>query len=132
MSSIIQSDPLSVQDRLKDMQSILILQGIRAQHDEDPTVLRAVDHAIALLKQRHDKSEKDERTSFELSFVRNALARVERGEATITNIGVDRDIDERMPCAYATLNDAAPVAARPIKRLLKYIIEIVGPEGSSL
>lgn len=117
------SDPLTVQDRLKDMQSLLILKNIRGHHDSDPTVLRAIDHAIDIIKQRSEKREaKSGSDDFRLSFLRNALAQVERGDASITNVGVDREV-EMINVSSISGSSQRMSAGRG---LVTYKIEIVG------
>jgi hypothetical protein len=85
--------PLSIQERLKDMQTLLILKSIRGQHDEDANVLGALDHAIRLIQERHDKRKAETGDNFHKEFARDVMRAVERGDAVITDVGVDREVE---------------------------------------
>lgn len=86
--------PLSVQDRLKDMQSLLIMKSIRAAHDSDPTVLGAIDHAIGILQKRVDKNIEQAADDPRKQLLREGLARVERGDAFIREVGARRECEQ--------------------------------------
>lgn len=118
MSVRIEGNPLSVQDRMRDMQSLLILQSIRGKHDEEPTVLAALDHAIGIIKKRMEKVEKDP-DDIRLQFLKSAVSKVERGEAHITNIGVSREVGN-----FTSIDDSA-VRSAPVGPTT-YTIEITG------
>jgi hypothetical protein len=113
---------LSLQERLKDMQSLLILKSIRVQHDEEPTTLSAIDHAIRLIQERHDSRKKEEADNFHRSFVREIVELVDRGEAIITNVEVSREthvIDARSLGSARTIKIPARIDC-------KYTIEVAG------
>lgn len=113
---------LPVQERLRDMQSLLILKNIRGDHDSDPTVLGALDHAIRLIQERHDGRKKEEADNFQRSFVREIIEMVDRGDASITNVEVSREtsvIDVRSLGSVKTVKIPARVDC-------KYTIEVIG------
>jgi hypothetical protein len=115
-------NPLSMQERLKDMQTLLILKSIRGQHDSDSNILGALDHAIGIIQARHDQRKKDvDSSSFHLQFARDVMAMVERGDGQIVNVGVDREVE--MIRANSLTGASINIGGR---EQMKYAIEVVG------